>query len=147
MKLLVQNKKARFDFELHYEYEAGIELFGFEVKALRTGKGTLEGAHVIVRGGEAYLVNASISPHQPANAPKNYEPERVRRLLLSHKGITELNNTSNQKGLTIVPLMLYSTGRNIKLRFAVARRKKKQDKRESIKKRDTQRDIARTLKK
>ena len=147
MKPLIQNKKVRLHFELLDTYEAGIELFGFEVKALRSGKGTLDGAHVIVRGDEAYLVNASISPHQPANAPRSYESERVRRLLLSRKEITELHNASDQKGLTIVPLMLYSGGRNIKLRLAVARGKKKQDKRESLKKRDAERDIARTLKK
>lgn len=146
MKSFIINRRATFDFELLKTYEAGIELFGSEVKAIRSGKGKLEGAHVVVRGGEAYLVGASVSAHQPANAPEHYDPERVRRLLLSRKEIGELNQKSDQKGLTIVPLVLYSAGRNIKLKMAVARGKKKQDKREVLRKRDAQRHLERTLK-
>ena len=127
MQTLISNRRARFDFEILDTYEAGVELYGFEVKAIRAGSGTLEGAHVIVRGGEAYLVGASIAPHQPANAPAHYDPERARRLLLSRREIEELREVGDQKGLTTVPIMVHSKGRNVKLRLAVARGKKKQE--------------------
>jgi len=146
MKAFITHRRAKFDFELLDSYEAGIELLGTEVKAIRKGLGKLEGAHVIVRGGEAYLVGASIPAHQPANAPASYDHERVRRLLLSRKQIDELSQKSDQKGLTIVPIMVYSKGRNLKLQIAVARGKKKQDKRETLRKRDADRHIERTLK-
>ncbi|MBI4086761.1 SsrA-binding protein SmpB [Candidatus Kaiserbacteria bacterium] len=146
MKTFTSNRRAAFDFELSDTCEAGLELFGTEVKAVRSGKGKIDGAHVIVRGGEAYLVGASIPAHQPANAPSGYDPERTRRLLLSQKEIDALAHKSDQKGLTIVPLSMYSSGRNIKLKLAVARGKKKQDKRETIRKRDSDRHIGRTLK-
>ena len=146
MKTFITHRRATFDFEILDTYDAGVELFGLEVKAIRSGKGKLEGAHIIVRGGEAYLVGASVPAHQPINAPKNYEPERVRRLLLSRKEINEIAQKSDQKGLTIIPLMLYSSGRNIKLKMAVAHGKKKQDKRELLRKRDAERHIERTLK-
>lgn len=146
MNELVKNKKAGFNFELLERYEAGVELLGTEVKSLRGGQGKLEGAHVVVRGGEAYLVGASIPPFQKANAPKDYEPERVRRLLLKNKEIIELFTESEKKGLTIVPIRWYNKGRVLKLEIAVARGKKKHDKRDSIKERDTKREINRTLK-
>ena len=87
---LIRNKKVGFNFELLERYEAGVELLGTEVKSLRNGQGKLEGSHVIVRGDEAYLVGASIPAFQKANAPKDYDPERVRRLLLKKKEILEL---------------------------------------------------------
>lgn len=146
MTTYIQNKKAHFNFEILQEYEAGIVLSGTEVKAIRASKGKLEGAHVVVRGKEAFLVGASISSYQEANTPKNYDPERPRKLLLSQKEIAELEEKGEQAGLTIVPLKLYNNGRNIKLEIALARGKKKADKRESIKKRDTKREIDRILK-
>jgi SsrA-binding protein len=146
MSAYISNKKAHFNFEILKDYEAGIVLHGFEAKAVRTGKGKLEGAHIVVRGGEAFLVGASISPYQAANTPKNYDPERARKLLLSRKELAELETQGEQAGLTIVPLKLYNNGRNIKLEIALARGKKKVDKRESIKKRDTKREIDRLLK-
>lgn len=146
MAVLIKNKKAGFDYELLETYEAGIELFGYEVKALRQGKGKLDGAHVIVRGSEAFLVGASISPYQPSNTPASYDRERARRLLLSKKELAMLASRESQKGLTIVPLVVYNKGRNLKLEIAVARGKKKHDKREKVKERDTKRDIERILK-
>ena len=143
---LIKNKKASFNFELLERFEAGVVLLGTEVKALRGGQGKLEGSHVVVRGGEAYLVGASIPAFQKANAPKDYDPERVRKLLLSKKEILELFTESEKKGLTIVPIRWYNSKSNIKLEVAVARGKKKQDKRDSIKSRDTKREIERTLK-
>jgi SsrA-binding protein len=146
MNDLVKNKKAGFNFELLERYEAGVELLGTEVKSIRGGQGKLEGSHVVVRGNEAYLVGASIPPFQKANAPKSYEPERVRRLLLRNKEILELLEESEKKGLTIVPIRWYNKGRVLKLEIAVGRGKKKHDKRDSIKSRDTKREIDRTLK-
>jgi len=146
MSAYIQNKKAHFNFEMLKEFEAGIVLFGHETKAVRAGKGKLDGAHVVIRGGEAFLVGASISPFQVANTPKNYDPERSRKLLLSKKELHELEREGEQAGLTIVPLKLYNNRRKIKLEIALARGKKKTDKRETIKKRDTKREIDRILK-
>ena len=143
---LIRNKKAGFNFELLERYEAGVELLGTEVKSLRGGQGKLDGAHVVVRGGEAYLVGASIPPFQKANAPKDYEPERVRRLLLKNKEILELFTESEKKGLTIVPIRWYNKERVLKLEIAIGRGKKKHDKRESIKERESKRDATRLLK-
>lgn len=141
----IVNKKASFDYELLDRFEAGAELFGFEVKAVRLGKGSLEGARVIVRGNEAFLVGATINPYQGANTPKGYDPERARKLLLHTKEIAELAGAESQKGLTIVPIKWYNKNRLVKLSLAIARGKKKADKREIIKKRETSREIARTL--
>jgi len=140
------NKKARFDYDILETYTAGIELHGFEVKAVRAHKAQLIGAHVTVRGNEALLLNASIPPYQTENTPPEYDPKRNRRLLLTKKEIEELANKEAQKGLTIVPLSLYNKGTKIKLDIAVVRGKKKYDKRESIKERETDIDIRRTLK-
>ncbi len=104
MASLVENRKARFNYEILETYEAGIELLGFEVKALRNGMGTLEGSHVTMRGNEAYLIGANIAPYQPGNTPKEYDSMGNRRLLLSKKEIAELTATEAKKGLTIVPL-------------------------------------------
>jgi len=143
---LVENQRVRFDYSIQEEMEAGLELFGFEVKALRAGRGSLKGARVIARGGEAYLVGASIPPWQIANAPKSYDPERTRRLLLSRKEINRITGAEAEKGLTIVPIRVYNKGRNLKLSIAIARGKKKQDKRQTIRGREEKRRIERTLK-
>lgn len=146
MPTLVRNKKAGFNFELLEKLEAGIELRGFEVKSLKLGRGSLEGAHVVVRGEEAFLLNAHIPPYQQGNTPKEYDPHRTRKLLLTKKELGFLAGKEEQKGLTIVPISLYTKGRKIKLEVAIARGKKKYDKRETIKKKDTQRDIEREIK-
>jgi SsrA-binding protein len=146
MSSLIKNKKAHFNYEILEKYEAGLELFGFEVKSLRNRAGSLEGSHVTIRGDEAYLVGAHIPPFQLANAPKDFDAYRNRRLLLKKKEIGTLAGTERQKGLTIVPISMYNKGRNIKVEIGIARGKKKFDKRQTIKKRDTERDIQRTLK-
>ncbi len=143
---LVENKRVRFDYELLKEYEAGAELFGFEVKSLRNKRGSLAGARVVVRGGEAYLVGASIQPYQPENTPESYDPERSRRLLLTKKELAELSGADVEQGLTLVPIAWYNNKRRLKLSFALARGKKKQDKRETIKARETKIDIERKMK-
>lgn len=143
---LISNKKAYFDFEILETYEAGISLLGTEVKSIRSGQGKLEGAHVVVRGGEAFLTGSSIPAFQKANVSSEYDPERTRKLLLNKKQLAELYKHSEQQGLTIVPIKLYNNDRNIKLEIGLARGKKKVDKRESIKKRDTERELRRSLK-
>ena len=142
----VRNKKASFDYEYLEQYEAGVILHGFEVKSLRAGKASLNGAYVIIRGGEAFLVNASISPYQPLNTPKNYDPERVRKLLLSKKELAILEQGSEKNGLTIVAIKWYNKNRHIKLSIALARGKKLVDKREKLKEKSSKRDIERLLK-
>jgi SsrA-binding protein len=140
------NKRAGFDFELLEKFEAGVALLGTEVKSIRAGRGKLEGAHVVVRGGEAFLVGASIPPFQAANTTKEYEPERARKLLLSKREIARLEQETERTGLTAIPLKWHNKEDKIKLAIAIARGKKKADKRERIKERDTKREIERTLK-
>lgn len=143
---LIEHKKARLNYEILEEFEAGLELLGTEVKSLRAGQGKLEGSHVIVRGGEAYVVGMHIPPYQPLNTAKEYDPDRSRRLLLSKKELIQLGEYESQKGLTIVPLRVYNKGTNLKLAVAAAKGRKKYDKRAVLKERDTKREIERTLK-
>ncbi|MBA3788932.1 SsrA-binding protein SmpB [Patescibacteria group bacterium] len=144
---LLENKKVRLRFSLLESFQAGMELSGGEVKALRNKLGSLEGSRVLVRGGEAYLVGSTIPPYQTANTTTTYDPERTRRLLLSKKEIAELAEAESRKGLTVVPLEVYNAGRYIKLRVAIARGKGKEDKREDLKKKDADRESARLLRK
>ncbi len=142
---LITNKKVHFNYEILETYVAGIELFGYEVKSLKSGQGSLEGAHATVRGGEAYIVGMFIPPYQPANTPADYDPHRNRKLLLKKSEIAELGKVEGTKGLTIVPLSVYNKGAKIKLDIAAAKGKKKFDKRETLKKRDSEREIGRNL--
>jgi SsrA-binding protein len=146
MAVYTTNKKANMDYELLDRFEAGVELFGLEVKSVRKKQMKLEGARVLVRGGEAYLLNAAIPPYQPSNTPKDYDPERPRRLLFNKKELLDLTSKESQKGLTIIPVFVYNKGRNIKIEVAIARKKKKTDKREDLKKRDAKRSIERVMK-
>ncbi len=143
---LIRNDKIGFDYTILEEIEAGLELLGTEVKSLRAGQGSLKGARVVARGGEAYLVGATIPAWQAANAPSDYDAVRTRRLLLSKKQILQVAAAEGQDRLTIVPISVYNSGRNLKLSIGIARGKKKADKRQDIKKRDTKRQIERTLK-
>ncbi|MEK7505718.1 MAG: SsrA-binding protein SmpB [Patescibacteria group bacterium] len=140
---LVENKKFFLKYETLETLEAGIELFGYEVKSVRARQGSLDGARVLVRGGEAYLLGANIPPYQPNNTPAGYDPERNRRLLLHKSEIAHLSGLETRKGLTIVPISMYNKGRAIKLSIALARGKKKYDKRADIKKRESDREIRR----
>lgn len=143
---LIQNKKVRLNYEITETFQAGMELFGLEVKSLREGHGSLDGAYVIIRGNEAFLVGATIPPYQPSNTPKSYDPLRNRRLLLTKKEIARLSGFEKQKGLTITPISVYNKSSKIKIDIGVAKGKKKYDKRESIKKKDAEMDLKRTLK-
>ena len=146
MASYAENRKARFNYEFLEKYEAGIELLGTEVKSVRNGQMSLEGAFVIIRGGEAFLINANIPPYQVKNAPKDYDPLRNRKLLLTKKEIAELAGSEKNKSLTIVPVSVYNKNRKIKVEVALVKGKKKFDKRETIKKRDTDREIRREYK-
>jgi len=146
MSVYISHKRAKFDFDILTTYEVGVSLLGTEVKSIRNGQGKLEGGYVIVRGKEAFLVGTSIPAYQKANASKSYDPERPRKLLLTKKEIAEIEQKSESQGLTIVPIKLYSKSNKIKLEIAVAKGKKKHDKRESIKERDVKRDIEREFK-
>ncbi|MEK9183931.1 MAG: SsrA-binding protein SmpB [Patescibacteria group bacterium] len=132
----ITNKKAYFNYEILETYEAGIELKGFEVKAIKTGKASIVGSFVIVKNNEAWLLNADIPPYQPANTPPDYDPKRTRRLLLKKEEIKELIGKTHENGLTIVPLKLYNKNGKIKIEIGIGRGKKKTDKRETIKKRE-----------
>jgi len=150
--LLAENKKAYFNYQILETFEAGVELKGFEVKAIKTGRVNLTGAFATLKrshGGrstEIWLTNADIPPYQPKNAPASYEPYRTRKLLLHKSEIKALIGKSAQKGLTLVPLRVYNKRGKIKLEFGLARSKKKQDKRETIKRREAEREIDRIMK-
>lgn len=146
MTTYISHKRARFDFEILETIEAGLVLSGSEVKSIRKGQGKLEGSHVVVRGGEAFLIGSSIPPYQPNNGKEIYDPERARKLLLTDEQIKELSHKSDKQGLTIVPISVYNKGRNLKIEIGIARGKKKTDKRATIKDRETKRTIERTLK-
>ncbi len=142
----IKNKKALFNYEVLERYEAGISLYGFEVKAVKLGNGSLAGAFVKLRNGQAYLVNAYIAPYQPANTPKEYHPYRDRQLLLTSLELRTLIGKEKEKGLTLIPVSMYNRGRKIKLEMVLAKGKKKHDKRQDIKKRDMEREISREFK-
>ena len=146
MATYIDNRKAHFNYSVEETFEAGIELTGLEVKSVKKGQGSITSAFCVVRGGEAYIINMHIPPYQPHNTDPGYDPDRTRRLLLSKKEIKKLADKDSIKGLTFIPLSLYSKGRYIKVSIAIARGKKVFDKRESIKKRDIDREIRRTLK-
>lgn len=146
MPTLVHNKKASFNYEFIERLEAGIELLGTEVKSLRNGNATLEGSYIIIRGGEAFISGMTIPPYQVNNTAKDYEPERLRKLILTKNEIEKLAGIESKKGLTIVPVSMYNKNRKIKVDIAIARGKREFDKRETIKKRDSDREIQRTLK-
>ncbi len=145
MPVLVENKKAYFDYEILEKFEAGLVLAGYEVKSLRNKRGNLQGSRVIIRGGEVFAVGLEIPPYQAKNMPKNFEEQRTVKLLLSKNEIEYLNGKLSQKGLTIIPLKVYTKGRKIKMEIGLARGKKKFDKREKIKERETKRKIERIL--
>jgi len=143
---LSQNRRARFDYEILETYEAGMELLGTEVKSVKSGQAGLSGSFAVAKGEEFWLLNASVPPYQPKNSPKDYNPLRSRRLLLHKKEIKELIGKTSERGLTLVPLKLYNKAGKIKILLGLARNKKKKDKRETIKKRETEREIAREIK-
>ena len=146
MAVLAENRKAYFNYQILEKFEAGIALLGQEVKSIKTKGVNLAGSYVVLRDNEAFWIGAKISPYQPKNAPPGYNPERSRKLLLKKSEIKYLIGRSQQKGLTLIPLKVYTKARKLKLEFGLARGKQKFDKKELIKKRQTQREIERELK-
>jgi SsrA-binding protein len=143
MEALVSNKKIGLDYEILETFEAGLELLGFEVKSLRKHQGSLLGSYIVVRGGEVFLIGANIPPYQEKNTPESYNPRRNRKLLLTKSEIKKLASLEAQKGLTIAPISVYNKGEKVKIEIAIVRGKKKYDKRQDIKKRDTDRELRR----
>ena len=140
------NKKARFEYELHERFEAGIELTGWEVKALRAGKAQLTDTYVLLKDGEAFLLGCNIAALPSASTHVLVDPTRTRRLLLHKKEIARLIGATKQKGQTCIPLALYWKGNKVKCEIALATGKKSHDKRAAIKERDWRRDKARMMK-
>ncbi len=144
--MYAENPKARFDYEILDTYEAGIKLLGFEVKSVKKGRCSIVGARCLVRGGEVYIVGMKIDPYQVGNTPLGYDPLQTRKILLRKKEIGTLEKDGDLKGNTIIPLVVYGEKNLIKIKIALCRGKKTRDKRDSIKKRDTDRTLAREYK-
>ena len=145
MKILAENKKAYYDYEILEKFEAGFVLTGSEVKSIKTGHIGLKGSYVVLKEKEVYLIGATIPPYQPKNASPDYDPERLRKLLLNKSEIKYLIGKTKERGLTLIPLKVYTKYAKIKLEFGIAKGKKKIDKRETIKKRDVDREIRREI--
>ena len=146
MPVLADNKKAKFDYEIMENYEAGLVLSGQEVKSARDGQMSLKGAFVTFHNGQAFILGSHISKYKPAGPLPEYDPDRSRRLLLRKKEIRYLQGKAQEQGLTIVPLKVYTKNRFIKVEVAVARGRHKYDKREVLKKKDLDREVARAKK-
>lgn len=144
MSVLIDYRKARFEYEILEKYEAGLELLGFEVKSLKGKRGSLDGAYVLVKGGEAWIQNMLIPPYQEKNTPKDYDPRRHRRLLMKKKEIAAIADTG--KGLTVVPISVYIKNNLVKVTIVTVRGKKKYDKRETTKRREGDREMSRIMK-
>lgn len=136
----ITNKRAFFDYQILERFEAGINLVGAEVKAVRLGHADLTGSHVRIMGNEAYLINAKIFPYKYSR-PENYDEQRTRKLLLHKNEIIALKSKTEGQNLTLVPVSLYTTKSFIKLEIALGKGKKQYDKKDSIKKKDIQREV------
>ncbi|MCK5413146.1 MAG: SsrA-binding protein SmpB [Candidatus Pacebacteria bacterium] len=140
------NKRANYDYEILEKIEGGLVLAGYEVKSIKTGHISLKGAFVTIHENQAYLTNANIPAYQVLNMPKEYDPNRSRKVLIHKREIKSLLGKISQKGLTLVPIRVYSTRGLIKLEFGLGKGKKKIDKREDIKKREAKINMNRILK-
>ncbi len=144
-KVICVNRKARFDYFIEETFEAGLVLVGSEVKSLREGKAHLKDSYGSIRKGEAFLLKAHISPYAAASG-LNHEPERTRKLLLHQREIQRLTGKVKERGLTLVPLKLYFKNGRAKVELALARGKKMYDKRDTIRRKETRREVERSLK-
>ena len=142
---IAQNKKARFDYFIEERYEAGLALQGWEVKAMRAGRAQLKEAYVYLRGGEAFLIGAHLSPLPSTSTHISADPVRTRKLLLHHSELQGLIGAVERRGYTLVPLELYWKSGRAKLQLGLAKGKKQHDKRAVEKERDWARDKARVL--
>lgn len=146
MKPYVANTKAGFGYEILDTYEAGLQLLGHEVKSLRLGHASIGEAFIIIDNNELFLVKAYIAPYQVKNTPGTHDPYRKRKLLIKKKEYEQITQRKLEAGLTLIPLSLYDRNGFLKLQFALARGKKKHDKRNTIKDRDAKREMGRLMK-
>lgn len=137
MDLIIENRKARFEYQIFESFEAGIVLLGGEVRSIRDHHATISDSYAKIIGQEMFLVNANI----PIDGKKEYDPQRSRKLLIKKKEIISILSVIKAKKLTLIPLKMYTKGRLIKIQLALAKSKRKFEKRESIKKRDIERDL------
>ena len=140
------NKKARFDYFIEEEFEAGLILEGWEVKSLRAGRVNISDAHVIIKHGEAFLLGSQIQALATAATHLLPDPTRTRKLLLNRRELNQLIGAVERQGYTLVPLSLYWSKNRVKMRLALAKGKRTHDKRDTIKDRDWQRSHARIMK-
>lgn len=143
---IVTNKKATLNYDVIDKYEGGLELLGHEVKSLRAGKIKFDGSFIVIIDNEVFLKNAEISPYQPNNIPKGFETTRLIKILISKSEILKLKHKIEKEGLTLIPLSIFNKNKKLKLDFALAKGKKKHDKRQDIKKREDGIEILRTIK-
>lgn len=146
MPKLAENRKGLFDYEILERYEGGLALQGHEVKSIRNGGMKLKGAYVTMRGGEVWLLGAHIQRYAKAGSLQEYDPDRIRKILLHKRELKSLTGKLEQKGLTLVPISVYTKGSKIKIEVGLARGKKQFEKKAKIKKRDLDREIRRSLK-
>lgn len=145
MKIVAQNRKAFHDYSIEETFEAGIILMGTEVKSLRDGKANLKDSYVIIKDTEAFLLNCHISPYTHGNI-MNHDPLRTRKLLLHKKEIAKMHGKASQQGYSLIPLKIYFKGSHAKIEVGLAKGKKQYEKRETIKKREADREIERAMK-
>jgi len=145
MKIICQNRKAYHDYHIEETVEAGISLLGTEVKSLREGSANLKDSYVLMKGGEAFLLNCHISPYSHGNI-MNHDPLRTRKLLLHRKQISSLAGTATSKGYTLIALKLYFKDSFVKVEIGLAKGKRLYEKREAIKEREAKREIEKTMK-
>ncbi|MBI2642485.1 MAG: SsrA-binding protein SmpB [Candidatus Wildermuthbacteria bacterium] len=146
MDILAENRKAGFSFEILEKFQGGLALQGSEVKSARLGRMQIAGTYVVIKNGELWLVGSNIPPYQPKNTPSNFQAERSRKVLVQRRELNSLVGKTAERGLTLIPLKVYSTpAGKIKLEFALARHQKKWDKREKLKKEEVNREIQQAL--
>jgi SsrA-binding protein len=145
IKVVANNRKARHEYHFDDTYEAGLVLMGTEIKSIRAGQVSLQEGFVLFEEGEAWLVNVHIAPYDPASR-QNHEPRRRRKLLLHRRQLDRLHSRAREKGYTVIPTKLYLKDGRAKVEIALARGKKLYDKRQTIAKRDSKRQVERALK-
>jgi SsrA-binding protein len=145
VKVIATNRKARYEYQFLDVYEAGLVLQGSEIKSIRAGRVSIKEGFVLFEDGEAWLVNVHIAPYDPAHR-QNHEPKRRRKLLLHRREIDRLQGGAQEKGITVVPIRLYLKEGRAKVEIALAKGKKQYDKRQTIAKRDSKRQIERAIK-
>ncbi len=146
IKIISDNRQARFLYEILETYEAGIQLVGTEVKSIREGKVNLRDGYGLIRDGEVWLINVHISPYEASGDYFNHDPRRTRKLLLHRLEINKLIGKIEQKGLTLVPLKMYFKGGKVKVSLGLGRGKKLHDKRDTVKRREDEREMSRAMK-